>query len=163
MPDVSEKFTDAETNADSAGAPPRRKTPVWFWIIAVVATLWNFMGVFDYVMTQLGAEWYLAEFTPEQRAFFEGFPAWYVAIWALAVWLAFLASLGLLVRTRFAAPMFAASLGLFLISAVYLYGFTPAYEMMSGLGGVIFSLLIFASLVALWRLSVWAKAAGILR
>lgn len=138
------------------------KTPVWFWIVAVIATLWNFMGVFDYGMTQLGVDWYLAGFTEEQLAYFTGFPAWYVAIWASAVHLAFIASLAMFVRTRFTAPLFLAALVLFVISAVYLYGFTPAMEMM-GTGGLIFSAIIFLSLVALWRVCRHGVNQGFLR
>jgi hypothetical protein len=139
-----------------------RKTPIWFWALAVLATLWNFMGVYDYVMTKLGNEAYLAGFTAEQIAYYEGFPAWYVAIWASAVFLAFFASLALLVRSRLAFPMFAASLVLFVVNTLYIYGFTQAVEMM-GSGGVVFNVVIFASLVAFAVLSRWGVKAEILR
>ena len=138
-----------------------RKTPIWFWIVGALATVWNFGGVYDYVMTQT-SEAYLAAFPPEQIAYFTNFPAWYVAIWASAVFLAFFASLALLVRTRFAFHMFAASLVLFVINAIYIYGFTNAVEMM-GSGGAIFSAVIFVSLSGLTWLSRWATGAEILR
>jgi uncharacterized membrane protein len=138
-----------------------RKTPIWFWIVAVLATVWNFGGVYDYVMTKT-SEAYLAAFTPEQIAYFTGFPAWYTAIWAGAVFSAFFASLALLLRSKFAFALFAASLVLFVFNAIYIYGFTEALEIM-GAGGSIFSFMIFLSLVGLTWLSRWAIKAEILR
>lgn len=138
-----------------------RKTPVWFWIVALLATVWNFGGVFDYVMTQT-SDAYLESFTPEQIAYFTGFPALYVAIWASAVFAAFFASLALLIRTRFAFHLFAFSLVLFVVNTIYIYGFTPALEMM-GEGGIVFSLFIFVTLIALTWFSRWATKAEILR
>lgn len=138
-----------------------RKTPVWFWILALVATVWNFGGVFDYVMTQT-SDAYLESFTPEQIAYYTGFPALYVAIWASAVFAAFFASLALLIRTKLALPLFALSLVLFVVNTIYIYGFTPALEMM-GAGGSVFSLFIFITLIALTWFSRWAIKAEILR
>jgi len=138
-----------------------RKVPVWFWIVAVLAVVWNFGGVFDYVMTKTN-DAYLESFTPEQVAYFTGFPAWYVAIWASAVFAAFFASLALLLRMKIALPLFALSLVLFVANTIYIYGFTPAVEMM-GAGGSVFSVFIFLSLIALTLLSRWAIKAEILR
>lgn len=140
---------------------PRRKTPIWFWIVAVLAVVWNFGGVFDYVMTQTN-DAYLEGFPPEQIAYFTGFPSWYVAIWASAVHAAFFASLALVLRMKIAFPLFAASLVLFVANTIYIYGFTPALDMM-GVGGSVFSAFIFLSLIALTWLSRWAIRAEILR
>ena len=141
----------------------RPKTPIWFWIVGVVALIWNSFGGVDYTLTQMGNEAYLAAFTEEQLAFYLGFPVWYEAVWAIAVWTAVVGSLALLIRSKYAAPVFLASLAFFVISAIYLYGFTPAYDLMGGIGGVIFSLVIFASLVAFWRVADWGVKAGLLR
>ena len=148
---------------DSATVAERPKTPVWFWIVGVVALIWNSFGAVDYTLTQMGNEAYLAAFTEEQLAFYLGFPVWYEAVWAIAVWTAVAGSLALLIRSKYAAPVFLASLAFFVISAIYLYGFTPAYDLMGGIGGVIFSAVIFASLVAFWRVADWGVKAGLLR
>lgn len=146
--------------ADHATATGR-KTPIWFWIVAVLAVIWNFGGVYDYVMTQT-SDAYLEGFPPEQIAYFTEFPSWYVAIWASAVHAAFLASLALVLRLKIAFALFAASLILFVVNTIYIYGFTPAMEMM-GAGGTVFSAVIFASLIALTWLSRWAIRREILR
>ncbi len=147
------------TDEAAAAAP---KTPVWFWILAVIATLWNFMGVFDYWMTQLSVEAYLASFTDAQREYFTSFPLWFVVIWTVAVHLAFIASLAMFARTRFMAPMFAACIVMFVVNATYQYAFTPALEMM-GTSGAIFAVVIFLSLIGLWWVGRIGVAKGFLR
>jgi len=138
------------------------KTPVWFWILAVIAVLWNAMGAWDYSATQLRLEWYLSGFTEEQLAYFFGFPAWYEALWATAVWTAFLGSIALLLRRKFASILFLVSIICFIASAIYSFGFTPAIEMM-GIGGAIFSAIIFLSLLGFFWMARWASSAGIMK
>ncbi|HBU62442.1 MAG: hypothetical protein CMH91_14590 [Oceanicaulis sp.] len=150
------------TDAIETGAE-RPKTPIWFWIVAVLALIWNGFGAMDYTLTQMGNEAYLAAFTEEQLAFYLGFPLWYEAVWAIAVWSAVLGSVALLIRTKYAAPLFLVSIATYIISAAYLYGLTSAYELMNGMGGVIFSVVIFLSLVAFWRVAAWGVKAGLLR
>jgi len=149
--------------ADYSEAFARPKTPIWFWVVGVLAVIWNAFGVVDFVMTQTRNAAYMAAFTPEQLEFFYGFPAWYVGIWGAAVFAALFASFGLLIRTRYAVELFLASMVLFVINAIYIYGFTSAFEIMGGVGPLVFSAVIFVSLVALWRVAGWGKTAGILR
>ena len=149
---------------DEIEAPSERpKTPVWFWIVGVVALIWNSFGAMDYTLTQMGNEAYLAAFTEEQLAFYLGFPLWYEAVWAIAIWSAVLGSVALLIRTKYAAPLFLVSIASYIISAAYLYGLTSAYELMNGIGGVIFSVVIFLSLVAFWWVADRGVKTGILR
>ena len=145
-----------------ASAARASKAPVWFYIIGVVAVLWNGMGAVDYVMTQFRVEAYMAEFSEDQLAYFYGFPAWFVAVWAIAVWSALLASILLLIKNKLAAPIFLLSLAGFVINTVYSFAFTPALKIM-GAGNVGFSALIFASLVFFWWFSRFSAKRGWLR
>jgi hypothetical protein len=79
-------------------------------VIGGIALLWNAMGAMDYIMTQTKNEAYLKRFTAEQLAFFYSIPAWVVSAWAIGVWGGVLGSLLLLLRRRFAAWVFLASL-----------------------------------------------------
>ncbi|MED6335880.1 MAG: hypothetical protein VYE81_10805, partial [Planctomycetota bacterium] len=72
-------------------------TPKHLWVVGSAALLWNAIGAFDFVVTQMEAEWYLKSFTPEQREFLH-FP-WLVDFaWALAVWGGVIGALLLLLR-----------------------------------------------------------------
>lgn len=138
------------------------KAPLWFWIVAILALLWNGMGVVDYVMTQLRIEAYMGSFTPEQLAYFTGFPAWYEGLWAVTVFAATLASIGLLRRKGWAEPLFGLSLILFVFSGIYAYGFTEAFAVM-GVFGAAFSLVVGLSLLAMLWFARWTRQKGILR
>ena len=121
----------------------RRRTPVHLWIIGVLALLWNLMGAFDYLATQLQLESYMSQFTEEQLAYFYGFPAWAVSGWAFAVWSAVVGSVGLLLRRKWSVWAFAVALIGMAVSSIYTFGVSNGAEMM-GSGGVIFSVVIWA-------------------
>ena len=109
------------------------RAPAHVWIVGVLATLWNAFGAFDYVMTQTNNEAYLSQFTAEERAFFDSFPAWMEALWALGVWGALIGSLLLLVRSRYAVLAFGTSLVGIVVGMGYQYLAMEAPEsMMSG-------------------------------
>jgi hypothetical protein len=138
------------------------KTPVWFWILAVIGLLWFAMGAFDYSATQLRLDFYMASFTEEQLAYFYGFPSWYVAVWALSVWSSFIGAVLLILRMKMAATLFLLSLVTYIAAAIYSFGFTEAIAMM-GMGGVIFSVIIFLSILGYFWLARSASASGILK
>ncbi len=130
------------------------QTPKHLWIVGTVTLLWNVMGAFDYVLTETRNESYMGAFTPEQLEFFYGFPTWVVAFWAIAVWGGLLGSGLLLLRKSLAFPVFVASFVSMSITAIRNYGLSNAFDVL-GVGGLIFSVLIF--LVAL-GLVFYAKA-----
>lgn len=117
------------------------RTPWHLWVVGVLALLWNGFGGFDYVMTQTRNEGYLAQFTEAQRAYFESFPMWMEAVWAIGVWGGVLASILLLLRSKWALPAFLASLIAFAISVVY--GQMSGGNAVMGSTGMIFSAVIF--------------------
>jgi hypothetical protein len=124
---------------DAAG---RAKTPMHLWIVGIVSLLWNFMGVFDYLMTKLEADFYLSQFTPEQLEYFTSFPAWFTVFWALGVWGAFVGSIGLLMRKKWALWAFGISFLGLVVSSIYNFGFSEGAEIM-GSGGMVFTVVIY--------------------
>ena len=97
------------------------RTPAHVWIVGILATLWNAFGAFDYVMTQTANEAYLSQFSAEERAFFDSFPGWMEAFWALGVWGALIGSLLLLIRSRYAVHAFGLSLVGIVVGMGYQY------------------------------------------
>lgn len=95
------------------------KTPWHLWAVGAVAALWNGYGGYDYVMTQTNNAAYLAQFTAEQRAYFDSFPLWMEAVWAIGVWGGVLGAVLLLLRSKWAFQAFLASLIAFAVSVVY--------------------------------------------
>ena len=116
-------------------------TPWHLWAVGGLSLLWNGYGGYDYVMTQTNNAAYLAQFTPEQRAYFDGFPLWMEAVWAVGVWGAVLGSVLLLLRSKWAFHVFVASLIGFAASVVY--GQMSGGAALMGTTGVAFSAAIF--------------------
>lgn len=140
------------------------KTRWHLWLVGIVSLLWNAVGAFDYTMTQSRSEWYLAQFTPEQLAYFFSYPAWVVAFWALGVWAAVLGSVLLLLRSRFAAPAFAVSLVGIVVTSVYTFGLAEtSMAEVTGSGAIWFSAVIFVVTLALWLYARAMRARGQLR
>lgn len=86
------------------------KPPLSFWIVSTLSLLWNCIGTLDYTMTQMRNATYLAEFTPDQLAYFTSFPPVMEAAWAFGVWGALVGSILLLLRSKYAVWAFAVSL-----------------------------------------------------
>jgi hypothetical protein len=93
--------------------------PWHFWAVAFVSLLWNAVGVYDYLMTHIADPRYLAQFTAEQRAYFDALPPLQVAFWALGVWGSLAGSLLLLVKSRRAVTAFWVSLVGLAVSTVF--------------------------------------------
>jgi hypothetical protein len=123
---------------------PSDSAPWHLWLIGILALLWNGMGAFDYLMTQTRNASYMAGFTPEQLDYFYGLPKWSLATWAISVWSGVLASVLLLLRRRWAKPVFAVSLLAMLPTFVHNYLLSKGYEIMGGAAGLAFTLTIVA-------------------
>jgi len=79
------------------------KAPWHLWVVGVLTLLWNSVGIFSYTMTRLGKLESLG-MTADDIAFFDSFPAWSNALWAMGVWGAFAGSIFLFLRSRWAVP-----------------------------------------------------------
>lgn len=127
------------------------RAPWHIWLVGFVSLAWNALGAADYVMTQVGYEPYLAQFTEAQRAYFSGFPAWVIGAWALAVWLSIAGSLLLLARSRFAGAGFGLALIFMLVTYLHNFGLSqPRMDQIAGPAALWFSVLIVLVGVGLW-------------
>ena len=111
-------------------APAR--TPWHLWLVGTIAVLFNFIGVFDFVMAMTQGAKYMASagMTPEQIAHYQSMPGWMTVVWAVGVFAAFLASGLLLMRRKLALPVFVLSLAAFLASVLYTYVLTDGGAIM---------------------------------
>jgi hypothetical protein len=85
------------------------RVPAHLWIVACLATLWNAFGCYDFLMTNLKNEAYLAQFSADQIAYFDSLPAWLTIFWALGVWGGLIGAILLLMRSRHAVLAFGLS------------------------------------------------------
>lgn len=138
------------------------RTPVHLWIVGILALLWNAAGAYAYLATQLENEAYMGSMTEQQAAYFQGLPAWVDSIWAIAVWGAVAASVGLLLRKRWAVWVFGVALAALVVNTLYSFLLAGAAEIM-GTGNVIFSVIILVIAIALFIYARTQAQAGVLR
>lgn len=84
--------------------------PVWFWMLAVVALLWNLMGCMIFLSEVFAKEAMMESFTEEQKEWSRAIPFWIYIVFAISVLSGVVGSIGLLVRRKLAVPCFAVSL-----------------------------------------------------
>ncbi len=137
--------------------------PWHFWVIGVLALTWNSIGALDYTMTQTRNASYMSSFTPEQLAYFYSIPKWAISTWALSVWGGVLGSLALLLRRRWAVPVFAVSLVAMLPTFFQNYVLTDGLAVMGGAGALIFTAVIVIVGVVLLAYARNQARNGILR
>ncbi|MBT8181744.1 MAG: hypothetical protein KJO53_09160 [Eudoraea sp.] len=125
------------------------KPPVWFWIVSILALLWNLMGVMAYLGQAYMTEEMKAEYTSEQLALMESTPAWITAAFAIAVWGGLLGCLALLLRKKWAKPLLILSLIGILVQMAYSFFMTNAAEVYGQVQGVITPLIVIIIGIAL--------------
>ncbi|TYP98924.1 hypothetical protein C7447_102242 [Tenacibaculum adriaticum] len=82
-----------------------------FWIIAVVALLWNASGVNMYLQQAYGTDSFKAMYTDEKvLEMVLNTPSWVMAAFAIAVFAGLFGSILLLLRKKLAKPVFIVSI-----------------------------------------------------
>jgi len=118
------------------------KPPVWFWVVSVLALLWNLMGVMNYLGQAFMKEELAAQMPADQVALMESTPAWVTAAFALAVWGGAIGCIGLLLRKKWAKAALSISLLGILVQMGYAFFMTNAAEVYGQTQGVIIPLLV---------------------
>ena len=122
--------------AQRTTAPGR---PWHLWVIGIVGVLWSAMGVVSFVLTQMKVEAVMSQFPPQQRAYFESFPWWAVACWAINVFGGVIGCLLLLLKNRLAFhALLASAIGAIVsnLGGLFLLG---GMEVMAETGGLGFT------------------------
>lgn len=82
------------------------KPGIVFWIIGVLAFIWNLLGVSNYLLQAYKVEAIFEGMTEQQIALIENLPAWMTALFAIAVFTGFFGSIALLMRKKIAIQLF---------------------------------------------------------
>jgi len=85
------------------------KPNIAFWIIGVVALLWNGMGVLNYLVQTFMFEAVMAELNADQIVLMESSPTWMMALFAIAVFAGLIGSIVFLMRKKLAVSLFVVS------------------------------------------------------
>ena len=135
------------------------KLPTSFWVVAAIALLWNLVGVTAFAMQLTMGEEALQAMSAAERELYASVPGWATAAYAVAVFGGTLASIALLLRKAWAAPLFVVSLTGIVVQMGQALFMTRAIEV-RGVGIVVMPLMITAVAVFLVWYSASAKRKG---
>jgi hypothetical protein len=83
--------------------------PWHLWSVGIIGGLWSSMGLVSFILTQMNVDAVMSRFPPQQREYFESFPFWTIAFWAIGVFGGVIGCLLLLLRNRLAFHVLLAS------------------------------------------------------
>jgi len=95
-----------------------KPTPT-FWVIGIAALVWNIMGVTAYLGQAYMTDEILGTFPESEQIYYTNIPAWVTAAFAIAVFAGLIGCSALLLRKRWALPLFILSLVAVLIQFIY--------------------------------------------
>jgi hypothetical protein len=139
------------------------KPNIWYWIIAVVALIWNAMGVMRYLMQAYDTEGFRAEFNADQLALLDSTPAWGTGVFAVAVFGGLLGCLFLLLRKKFAVILLGLSLLAVLVQMIYGWFATDMIEVFGKVDGIVMPLIVIVVAIFLYFYSKGATLKGWLK
>ncbi len=84
--------------------------PVWYWVAAIGALLFECLGCFFYIAEVRLTPEQIATLPLDQAAMLSARPAWYYAAFGVAVWVGLVGTLGLLLRKAWSVPLLLTSL-----------------------------------------------------
>lgn len=113
-------------NEDSAKISP----PVWFWVIAVIALLWFLMDMSAFFMRVLMTDDIIKAMPENQQHLYRNMPFWVNIVFAGEVFGGALGCAGLLLRKKWALPLFAVSILGVLSQTFYVYFLSDAISAM---------------------------------
>jgi hypothetical protein len=120
-----------------------------FWIISVVALLWNIMGVIAYLGQAYMTEEILKALPEADQAYYQNVPAWVTGVFAIAVFAGVLGCLGLLMRKKWATLLFIVSL--IAVIAQFIYNvFIQTYMEVSGNKMIMPIVIIAVAVILVW-------------
>lgn len=126
------------------------KPTTTFWLIAVLALIWNLMGVFAYLGQAFLTEEAIALMPENEQELLKNIPAWATAAFAVAVWGGLLGSILLLLRKKWAYTVFIISFMGIIVQMVYNLFMSKSIEVYGPGGYIMPVLVIIFGLLLIW-------------
>lgn len=137
---------------DVIGASP----PGWFRVVAVLALLWNLVGVWTY-LSKVGMAPPMMEMSPEEAALAASMPTWATAAFAVAVFGGLLGSIGLLLGKAWARLLLILSLLGMLGQFGWWLLMSGAMEQMGASSAAMPAVVVLIGILLLWLANTGVK------
>lgn len=95
------------------------KAPVWFITVAITLIFWNLMGIFSFVHYTTISEASIQALPEAERQLYDRLPLWTLIAYGIAVFGGTLGSVALLMKKKWAKPVFIISLLALLVQMYY--------------------------------------------
>jgi len=99
-----------EMTDEVATAAEGSKVPVWYWVAAVLALLFECLGCFFYLAEVRLTPEQIAMLPLDEAAMLSARPGWYYAAFGVAVWVGLAGTVGLLLKRAWSVPALLISL-----------------------------------------------------
>ena len=154
------------TTTEAYSSPPASDSgtaiPMWFWILGILAVLWNLMGLMAFVVQMMMTEEAMATLPEAQQEIYRNIPAWVNIAFAIAVICGTLGSILLVMRKKLAIPVLALSLLGVLLQYGYMFFLSNTPAVM-GAGAMVLPALVVLISIGLIPYSTFCKGRGFLR
>lgn len=132
-----------------------------FWVIAIVALIWNIMGVMAYLAQAYMTEEGLAAIPDVQRPLYENIPAWVTGAFAIAVFGGVLGCVLLMLKKKLATTIFTISLIAVVARLIYIFSIDNIMAAMGTVTTIMTVVVIVIGVFLVWY-SKQATAKGYL-
>ncbi|GJL92392.1 hypothetical protein [Hyphococcus sp.] len=135
------------------------KLPVWFWVIAAIALLWNLIGVYAYWADVTMSEEAIAKMSAVEQELYNARPSWLTGAYAIAVFAGVLGSVALVLRRNYAMPLFGLSLAAIIIQMGYVLFGMNAIALLGASTAIFPAVITIIGVFLLW-FSMQSKSKG---
>ncbi len=118
------------TETDATESSDKTSPPVWFWVISVIALLWYLMDMSAFLMRVLMTDDVIKAMPDNQQHLYRNIPLWVNIVFAGEVFGGALGCVGLLLRKKWALPLFVVSILGVLSQTFYVYFLSDAISTM---------------------------------
>lgn len=136
---------------------PKPAVPFWYWVIAVVALLWNLLGCVFFATEMFAQEAAIQSMSEPQKEWARSIPGWIYVVYGLAVTSGVAGSIGLLRRKAWTIPLFALCLAAVVVQMAYTMLIGGGLKVM-GPSGAAMPTLVIAIAAALLGFSWFARS-----
>ena len=126
------------------------KIPIWFWIVVAILLIWNLMGIANFFMQISLSEEDIIALPESQQLYYDYFPLWIQGAFALGVFGGTWGSIGLLLKKKWAMPLFIASMIGILVQMTHNLIIALSHEAMLNEVATYALIIISVGLIAIW-------------
>ena len=123
-------MNDDAIETDVTERPQNASPPAWFWVISIMALLWFLMDMSAFLMRVLMTADAIKAVPENQQHLYRDMPSWVNIVFAGEVFSGLLGCVGLLLKKKWALPLFAVSILGVLSQTFHVYFLSDAISVM---------------------------------